>query len=124
MHIISSVFLEPTSYQRIVGIIGGLILIIYTFRLLHKFHIKENFAIIWLIGGSVLIISSLYLPLMKILSLMIGTGTPATTFFIMSIFFLLLQNLHLSVALSRQKKQIETLAVKYTLDKEKSPKTG
>lgn len=117
MSSIVAVFLEPTLHQRGVGIVGGLILIIVTLLLLHKFHMKEEYGLLWIIGGVILIASSIYLPIMKVFTLLIGAGTPTTTFFCGSIFFLLLQNLRLSIAVSNQKKQIQTLAIELSLKK-------
>jgi hypothetical protein len=111
-------FLEPTLYQRGIGIAVGIVLIVLTLQLIQKFHLKEEHGLPWLIGGAVLILLSASMPLLRAFTRALGAGAPATALFAGCIIFLLIQNLLFSRALSRQTHQTQCLAIEVALLRE------
>ena len=110
-------FVEPTVYQRIVGGIIGLALLAVTVRLIQQFRLKEEHALPWLAGGALLVLLCLFLPLLKLITGLIGAATPTTTLFAGCIVFLLVHGLYLTSTVSRHKKQIQQLVIELALER-------
>jgi hypothetical protein len=72
----------------------------------------------WLIGGAILILFSLWIPLLRTFTLGLGAGAPVTALFAGVIIFLLIQNLLFSGALSRQTRQPQYLVIALALQQE------
>lgn len=111
------VFIEPTAYQRVVGILVGAALIVITVRLMHKFRLREEHGLPWLAGGALLIVLCVFMPALRLFTRLIGAGSPTTALFAGSLFFLLVHNLYLTSVVSRQKKQIQDLAIEQAIVK-------
>lgn len=110
-------FVEPTIYQRSVGLVLGLILIIITMRMIKNFRLREEHALPWLAGGVFLVLLCLSVPVLKFFTMLIGAGSPTTALFAGCIFFLIVQSLALTSTVSRQKKQIQSLVIELALYK-------
>jgi hypothetical protein len=115
-------FIEPTLYQRGVGVVLGVAMIWITVKLIRQFRLKEEHALPWLIGGVGIILFCLFMPLLKLFTWALGAGTPTTALFAASILFLLVQNLIYASALSRQKRQIQDLALTLALQQSNAGK--
>jgi hypothetical protein len=98
-----------------VGIILGIALLVITVKLSRQFRMREEHALPWLMGGVVLVLVCLFVPLLKLLSWAMGSATPSTTLFAGSILFLLVQSFLYAGAVSRQKKQIQELGIALAL---------
>jgi hypothetical protein len=109
------VFVEPTFYQRMVGVAAGLALILLTIYLLRRFQIHEKHGLPWLLGGVTLVVFSFFVPLQRTVTEAIGAGTPITAMFGGCILFLIALNMLFSLSLSRQKKQIQQLAIELAI---------
>ncbi|MCX8036457.1 MAG: DUF2304 domain-containing protein [Candidatus Sumerlaeia bacterium] len=109
------VFAAPTPYQRMLGVVVGLALIVLTLRMIRRFHLKEEHALPWLIGGGLLILFSVFTGLLKVFTYALGAGAPSTAIFVGCLFFLLVQSLIFSSVLSQQKRQIQNLAIALAL---------
>jgi hypothetical protein len=114
-------FAEPTLYQRGVGVAVGIVLILLTISLLRRFRMKEEHGLPWLLGGAALVLFSLFPPLLKVVTLAMGAGTPATALFAGCILFLLTLNLLFSIVLSRLKRQVQTLAIELAIRNATAP---
>jgi hypothetical protein len=110
-------FIAPTFHQRMAGVAIGVILIFFTISLLRKFQMKEEQGLPWLIGGAILVLLSLFPSLLRAVTFPLGVGTPATALFAGCILFLITQNLLFSLALSRQKRQIQDLAIEVAVER-------
>ncbi len=112
------IFTAPTPYQRILGVVVGLALIMLTLRMIRRFHLKEEHALPWLFGGGILILFSVFTGLLKIFTHALGAGAPSTAVFLGCLLFLLVQSLIFSSVLSQQKRQIQNLAIALALQQE------
>jgi hypothetical protein len=121
MQMLAIQFIEPTVYQRAIGVIAGFMLIVITVSLLRKFHMREEHGLPWLIGGAALMLLSVFVPLLKLATRAMGAGTPTTALFAGCIFVLVVQSLVFSVSLSRLKKQIQDLTIELSLQQVKLP---
>lgn len=111
------IFVEPTYYQRGVGLLLGVILILITMRMIKNFKLKEEHALPWLAGGAFLVLLCFSLPVLKFFTKTIGAGAPTTALFAGALFFLIVQSLCLTSTVSRQKRQIQGLVIELALQK-------
>lgn len=104
-------YLSPSLFQRGVGIFLGLILILILIHLIRTNRMRERLALPWLLSAVAIILLSLFNPLLKFLTQMIGAGTPLTFLFSMSIFLLVVNSIFLATRLSRLDHLVQELAI-------------
>ena len=85
--------------QIIIGTVSILLLVI-VFELIRRGWLKEQYSLLWLLSGVVILIFSIFPNLLIIISNAIGMYY-LTTLFVISFLFLLLIVLHFSTVLSR-----------------------
>jgi hypothetical protein len=85
--------------QIIIGTVSILLLVI-VFELIRRGWLKEQYSLLWLLSGVVILIFSIFPNLLVIISNAIGMYY-LTTLFVISFLFLLLIVLHFSTVLSR-----------------------
>ena len=94
--------------QIITGIISVSILII-VFELIRRGKLKEEYSLLWLLSGVVILVFSIFPNLLNILSRLLGLYY-LTTLFVVSFLFLLLIVLHFSTVISRLSEKNKNLA--------------
>ena len=85
--------------QMVTGAVSILLLVI-VFELIRRRRLKEEYALLWLLSGLVILIFSIFPKLLNIISRAIGMYY-LTALFVISFLFLLLIVLHFSTVLSR-----------------------
>jgi len=88
--------------QIITGIVSILLLAI-VFELIRRNRLKEEYSLLWLLSGLVIIIFSIFPNLLNIISKALGMYY-LTALFVISFLFLLLIVLHFSMVISRLSK--------------------
>jgi hypothetical protein len=93
--------------QIITGTVSILLLAI-VFELIRTRRLKEEYSLLWLLSGVVILIFSIFPKILYIISKMMGTFY-LTTLFVISFLFLLLIVLHFSTVISQLSKKNEEL---------------
>ncbi|MHC4544018.1 MAG: DUF2304 domain-containing protein [Planctomycetota bacterium] len=85
--------------QIITGAVSILVLVI-VFELIRRRRLKEEYALLWLLSGAIILIFSIFPNLLIIISRAMGMFY-LTALFVISFIFLLLIVLHFSIVISR-----------------------
>ena len=85
--------------QIIIGVTSVLLLVI-VFELIRRRKLKEEYSLLWLLSGLVILIFSVFPDLLGVISRVMGMYY-LTTLFVISFLFLLLIVLHFSTVLSQ-----------------------
>jgi hypothetical protein len=93
--------------QIITGTVSILILLI-VFELIRRRRLKEEYSLLWLLSGIVILLFSIFPGLLNIISELLGMYY-LTTLFVISFLFLLLIVLHFSTVISRLSKMNKEL---------------
>ncbi len=104
---------------QIIGILISLSFIYVISNLIIKGKLREEYAIIWLFIAVVLIIFSIWRKAFDIIGHAFGIIDPPNLFFSIFLFICLSYLLHLSVRISKIKKQIKELAQSQALLEQK-----
>lgn len=94
----------------IFGLIGSIGALLFVLELVRQRKLREDYSLLWLATATVLIILSLFRPLLDTLAAALGVVTyPPAALFLVAIIFMLFILLHFSTALtklSRENKEI------------------
>ena len=104
-------YMEPTMFQRGVGVFLGLMLCLLIIHLIRTNKLKERLALPWLFSGVAIILLSLFSPILRFLTELIGAGTPLTFLFSMSIFFIVINSIFLATRLSKLVHLVQELTI-------------
>ena len=99
-----------TTHTRVLAVVFGLIVIVWTLELVRRRRLHERYAFLWLAVGAVVIVSAAWPGLLGRLSDGIGARTSAVGLLALGGLCVLLLILHLTVTVSRQSEQIARLA--------------
>jgi hypothetical protein len=100
----------------IIASIGALVILGVVFELIRRKHLRERYALIWLLTGIVLLVLALWRNGLNTLAAWVGVKTyPPSVIFAAILFFVLVLLLHFSIVLSRLSDQNTTLAQKLAL---------
>jgi len=83
------------------AIIGSIILLLIILELTRRRYLRERYALIWIVTGSLFLLLSIRFDILRFLSKPIGFSIPSNALFFFGILFLLLIVLGLSVITSR-----------------------
>lgn len=80
------------------------------FRVLRSGHLREKYAVLWILVGLTIVIVGLWPGLLNILATWLGVQVPSNLLFFLAIVLLLGVALHLSLAVSKLEDEARTLA--------------
>lgn len=114
---------QPTLFELILRqkLFAGVFIIFFillTVELIRRRALKERYAILWLIASIVLLPIVLSHALIEKLSGVLGIAYAPLTILLTGIIFLIMINLHFSVALSRHRENEKKIAIKITEQEE------
>ena len=107
---------------QLLAIVISFLFLAYISWLIIKGKLREEYAIIWIVGTGVLILFSFWRQGLEVLANLFGVYAPPNLVFSGAIFAILIYLLHLSVAVSKLQKQNKTLAQEIALLKSKEQK--
>lgn len=110
--------------QKIVALLISLAILILIVELVRKRRLREEYAILWILTGAVIVILSLWYGLLQKITHLIGAGLPTSTLFFFALIFLVLVSLHFSVKISGLANQVKELTQAVALLRVKAPKAG
>ena len=100
----------------IIGSIAAVIMLGLIFELIRRRHLRERYALVWVLTGLALLTLALWRQGLNTLAGWAGVKTyPPSIFFAAILFFMLVLVLHFSIVLSRLSDQNVTLAQKLAL---------
>jgi hypothetical protein len=94
----------------IVAISASLVLVLFVVEAIRRSHLNARYAILWLGAGGVLLIFSLYRPLLDWSAEILGISYPPSLLFGLAFLFLLMIVLHYSLVISSHRDSIRRLA--------------
>lgn len=100
------------TVSRIISIVISLSLLFFIFNLVRKNKLKEKYALLWLLTGSVIFILAIFQNLLNWITCVLGIKIPINTVFFLGIFFILLINIHFSMVISNLSEQNKKIAQK------------
>lgn len=103
---------DRTTLVGALGSIGALLLVL---ELVRRRHLREEYALLWLATGAVLLLLSLSRPLLDTLATLTGIFYPPSALFLVALLFVLAILLHFSIVLTRLTQQNRELAQQLAL---------
>ena len=94
----------------IVAITASLVLVLFVVEAIRRSHLNARYAILWLGAGAVLLLFSLYRPLLDWSAELLGISYPPSLLFGLAFLFLLVIVLHYSLVISSHRNSIRQLA--------------
>ncbi len=101
--------------NRILAIGLSLVLVFLIFELIRRKKLKEKYAILWLFSGFIILMLAVFNNVLNWLTNLLGITLPVNTVFFFGIFFIILINLHFSLAISDLSEQNKKIAQKLAL---------
>lgn len=100
-------------YLLTVGV--SLVLILFVLDLVRRRQLREQYALLWLAAGFVLLIFAVERSLVETLARVLGVYYAPSALFLLGFFFLLALNLQYAVVLSRQAERVVYMAQEVAL---------
>lgn len=95
----------------IFGLLASMGMLIFILELVRQRRLREDYSLLWLATGAVLIALSLSRPLLDSLAAMLGVVTyPPAALFLVAIIFMLLILLHYATSLTRLSQENKSMA--------------
>lgn len=100
---------------QILSILGSLGLMAFIIELLRKRKLREEYALLWLLGGVVFLALSVFRPLLTRISFAMGIAYPPAALFLTLIMGAYLMLLHFSLVFSKSAEQSKAMAQEIAL---------
>jgi hypothetical protein len=99
------------SYQlgwplRVIGIVGSLALLLFIFELVRRRELKEEYTVLWVVTGVVLLLLAAWEPLLRAIAEAIGASSEASMLYFFGLVFVVFLLLHFSVRVSRLERRV------------------
>ena len=95
--------------QKIFAIVASSALIILIAVLIKRRKLREEYALLWLATGLVILIFSIGYPLLVWVTRLIGAVTPTTTLFLFALLFVIVISISFSVKFSKLTDQMQSV---------------
>lgn len=89
------------SRVQVFFVCASFLILLYILEMIRRKSIKDEYSILWLLGGFTMILFSLWEKLLSKLSKLLGIFYPPSTIFIIGLLFLLLISIHFSHIISK-----------------------
>lgn len=86
---------------NLIAILGCILLLVVIVELIRQKHLRERYALIWVVTGVILLLIAVYRDLLIVISQFLGFSLPSNALFFFLILFLVLISLGLSVISSK-----------------------
>jgi hypothetical protein len=94
---------------RIIAIAGSLMILVVVIELVRRRRLKEEYSLLWVTTGVVLLVLSIWYQLLIDITKAIGGVLPTSTLFFFGLVFALLMLLHFSVRVSELERRVTAL---------------
>ena len=116
--------MNPHLRTQVLSVIVGLTLIGVVFDLVRRRKLKEEYSLLWIIAGVVVLVFAIWYDLLLAITRLIGAVAAPSTIFFFGVIFLALISLHFSVRISALSGQLKTLVQEFTLLKDRIEETS
>jgi hypothetical protein len=94
---------------RVIGIVGSLGLLLFIFELVRRRELKEEYTVLWVITGLVLLLLAAWEPLLRAIAEAIGASSEASMLYFFGLIFVVALLLHFSVRVSRLERRVTSM---------------
>jgi len=94
---------------RIIAVGASLLVLGIVIELVRRRRLKEEYSVLWVITALVLLVLSLWYPLLLKITELVGAVMPSSTLFFFGLVFALLMLLHFSVRVSSMERRVTML---------------
>jgi hypothetical protein len=98
-----------TTNTRLIAIGGSLLLLIFIVELIRRRRLKEEYSVLWIATGLVLLVLSAWYSLLVKVTDLIGGVAPSSTLFFFGLLFVIFMLLHFSVRTSQLERRLTAL---------------
>jgi hypothetical protein len=99
----------------IVGVAGSVVALLFILELVRQRRLREEYSLLWLATGFVLLILSLSRPLLDVLASAMGIYYPPSALFVVAVLFVLFILLHFSTVITRLTQENKEIAQQVAL---------
>ena len=100
---------QPLYALQVIATVFSLALMGFVIEAIRRMHLKERYALLWLGAAAVLLVLSVYRPLLHKTAALLHIAYPPSLLFLVAFLFLLAIVLHYSLVLSAQRDAIQRL---------------
>jgi hypothetical protein len=108
---------------RIIAVGGSLLVLAAVIELVRRRRLKEEYSVLWIVTGLVLLVLSLWYGLLLKVTDLIGAVLPSSTLFFFGLIFVMGMLLHFSVRVSALERRITALVQELALISTKEPRS-
>jgi hypothetical protein len=117
------------SYQltwplRVIGIAGSVALLLFIFELVRRRQLKEEYTVLWVLTGLVLLLLAAWEGLLRKVAEAIGASSEASMLYFFGLIFVVFLLLHFSVRVSRLERRVLSMVQEIALLGVASPSNG
>jgi hypothetical protein len=94
---------------RVIGIVGSLGLLLFILELVRRRQLKEEYTVLWVITGLVLLLLAAWEPLLRAIAEAIGASSEASMLYFFGLIFVVALLLHFSVRVSRLERRVTSM---------------
>ena len=99
----------------VVGVAGSIIALVFVLELVRQRRLREEYSLLWLATGVVVLVLSLSRPLLDILAGAIGIFYPPSALFLVALLFILAILMHFSIVITRLTQENKEIAQQIAL---------
>ena len=97
------------------GVVGSIAALIFVLELVRQRRLREEYSLLWLATGLVLLVLSLSRPLLDTLATTIGIFYPPSALFVVALLFILAILMHFSIVITRLTQENKEIAQQVAL---------
>lgn len=105
----------PDPKAQITGVILSVALIVFILELVRRRRLREEYSLLWILTGLVIMVFAVWETGQELLSGLIGIAYPPSTMFLFGLVFIVFLLLHFSTVISKLAEQNKTLAQKIAI---------
>jgi hypothetical protein len=94
---------------QVIGILGSLTLLLFIFELVRRRELKEEYTVLWVLTGVVLLVLAAWEGLLRAIAEAIGASSEASMLYFFGLIFVVFLLLHFSVRVSRLERRVVAL---------------
>ncbi len=94
---------------RVIGIVGSVALLVLIFELVRRRELKEEYTVLWVLTGVVLLVLAAWEGLLRVVAEAIGASSEASMLYFFGLIFVMFLLLHFSVRVSRLERRVVSM---------------
>ena len=94
---------------RIITVAGAVALLLFVLELVRRRKLKEEYSVLWVLTGVVLLVLSIWYDLLSRITRTVGADVPSSTLFFFGLLFVIALLLHFSIRVSALERRMTAL---------------